>query len=69
MNTVTAKDSAGIPRCFGEGSTITEAVAQCLIAGADYLRDRKDISALYLFNAATHEPIWENAPTQVIIRH
>jgi len=67
MKTVVAKDNAGIPRCWGEGKTIVEAVYECQLVCVDYLKGRKDIETLYLFDGDTKEPIYVDTPVQMSV--
>ena len=49
MIEIIAKDKHLIPRCFGVGPTLAEAVTECELAAKEYLARRLDIKALYFY--------------------
>ena len=58
---IIAKDSDGVPRCYGLGHTHQEAMQQCTKAAIAYLAERPDIDKLYLFNGESDKPIIDAA--------
>ena len=52
-------DSNGIPRTYGLSRNRDDAIRQCVQASKDYLKRRKEIPALFLYDADTQKPIYQ----------